>query len=101
MLVYFLQYVYPRRNLHAEEWRKAQLLSLVTTSATLLNPAQSPTIPCEYLSLDTMERWIILGFLLCHQHLNQQVAMDLFKMVCQKIEHPKIQFGNERIAVRK
>ena len=28
-----------------------------------------------------MERWIILGFLLCHQHLNQQVAMDLFKMV--------------------
>lgn len=78
-----LQYVYPRRNLHAEEWRKAQLLSLVTTSATLLNPAQSPTIPCEYLSLDTMERWIVLGFLLCHQHLNQQVAMDLFKMVCQ------------------
>uniref|UniRef100_A0A8B9LRA8 Nck-associated protein 1 n=1 Tax=Astyanax mexicanus TaxID=7994 RepID=A0A8B9LRA8_ASTMX len=54
-----LQMVYPRRNLSADQWRNAQLLSLISAPSTMLNPAQSDTMPCEYLSLDTMEKWIV------------------------------------------
>uniref|UniRef100_A0A8C4NIK5 NCK-associated protein 1 n=1 Tax=Eptatretus burgeri TaxID=7764 RepID=A0A8C4NIK5_EPTBU len=76
-----LSAVYPRRNLGAEQWRTAQLLSLISAPAGMINPAQSDTMPCEYLSLDTMDRWIIFGFLLCHGSLNSdQNALCLWKM---------------------
>lgn len=39
-----LQMVYPRRNLSAEQWRNAQLLSLISAPSTMLNPAQSDTV---------------------------------------------------------
>lgn len=39
-----LQVVYPRRNLSADQWRNAQLLSLISAPSTMLNPAQSDTV---------------------------------------------------------
>lgn len=54
-----LHHIFSMRNLPAEEWRKSQILSLVGNPAQMLNPAQTDVIQCEYLSLDTMERYII------------------------------------------
>lgn len=71
--------IYPRRNLSADQWRSAQMLSLVSNPNQLLNPAHTETIPCEYLSLETLERWIIFGFALCHPTLSQnQTANELW-----------------------
>ncbi|POI30968.1 hypothetical protein CIB84_005281 [Bambusicola thoracicus] len=79
-----LQMVYPRRNLSADQWRNAQLLSLISAPSTMLNPAQSDTMPCEYLSLDAMEKWIIFGFILCHGVLNSDAtALNLWKLALQ------------------
>uniref|UniRef100_A0ABI7Z5C9 Nck-associated protein 1 n=1 Tax=Felis catus TaxID=9685 RepID=A0ABI7Z5C9_FELCA len=79
-----LQMVYPRRNLSADQWRNAQLLSLISAPSTMLNPAQSDTMPCEYLSLDAMEKWIIFGFILCHGILNTDAtALNLWKLALQ------------------
>uniref|UniRef100_T1JIM6 Membrane-associated protein Hem n=1 Tax=Strigamia maritima TaxID=126957 RepID=T1JIM6_STRMM len=78
-----LHNVFPRRNLSAEQWRSAQMLSLVSNPSQMLNPAQTETMPCECLSLDVMERWIIFGFMLCHQRLSQQGALDLWSSALQ------------------
>ncbi|KAA8583486.1 hypothetical protein FQN60_014694 [Etheostoma spectabile] len=79
-----LQMVYPRRNLSADQWRNAQLLSLISAPSTMLNPAQSDTMPCEYLSLDAMEKWIVFGFILCHAVLNSDAAaLSLWKLALQ------------------
>ncbi|XP_064476565.1 membrane-associated protein Hem-like isoform X2 [Ornithodoros turicata] len=74
-----LQQVFPRRNLTADDWRKSQMLSLLVAPAQMLTPAQTETMPCEYLSLETMERWIIFGFLLIHPYLQQPPAQALFQ----------------------
>ena len=47
-----LQSIYPRRNLDADQWRSAQMLSLVSNPNQLLNPAHTETIPCKYHELD-------------------------------------------------
>ncbi|XP_068598431.1 nck-associated protein 1-like [Brachionichthys hirsutus] len=76
-----LKMVYPRRNLAAEQWRSAQLLSLLSAPAAMLDPACCDTMAFEYLSMEVMERWIIIGFLLCHSSLNSnQASQDLWKM---------------------
>uniref|UniRef100_A0A3B4UXM3 NCK associated protein 1 like n=1 Tax=Seriola dumerili TaxID=41447 RepID=A0A3B4UXM3_SERDU len=76
-----LKMLYPRRNLPAEQWRSAQLLSLLSAPATMLDPACCDTMACEYLSMEVMERWIIIGFLLCHSSLNtNQASQELWKM---------------------
>ncbi|KAM7422883.1 hypothetical protein PAMA_010764 [Pampus argenteus] len=76
-----LNMVYPRRNLPVEQWRSAQLLSLLSTPAAMLDPACCDTMACEYLSMEVMERWIIFGFLLCHTSLNtNQASQELWKM---------------------
>lgn len=67
-----LVHVFPRRNLSADDWRKNYLLSLIAQPNSMLTPSQTETIACEYLSLETMERWIIFGFLLIHPFVNQQ-----------------------------
>lgn len=54
-----LQNIYPRRNLEADTFRKKQMLSLTAQPGYLLIPARTDTTPCEFLSLDIMERWII------------------------------------------
>ncbi|XP_054709412.1 membrane-associated protein Hem-like [Uloborus diversus] len=74
-----LQQIFPRRNLTVEDWRKSQMLSLVASPSQMLNPAQTETMPCEYLSLDVMERWIIFGFTLIHQYLSQPPAQELYQ----------------------
>eukprot|EP00094_Tigriopus_californicus_P005705 TCALIF_05499-PA protein Name:"Similar to Hem Membrane-associated protein Hem (Drosophila melanogaster)" AED:0.06 eAED:0.06 QI:71/0.83/0.85/1/0.83/0.85/7/245/1120 len=66
-----LSSIYPRRNLSAEQWRSAQMLSLVSNPQHLLNPAHTDTIPCEYLSLETMESWIVFGLAVIHPLLTQ------------------------------
>ncbi|KAM9758995.1 nck-associated protein 1-like isoform 1-T1 [Menidia menidia] len=76
-----LKMIYPRRNLPAEQWRSAQLLSLISNPAAMMDPASCDTMACEYLSLDVMERWIIIGFLLCHTSLHvHQASQELWKM---------------------
>uniref|UniRef100_H9H7D3 NCK associated protein 1 like n=1 Tax=Monodelphis domestica TaxID=13616 RepID=H9H7D3_MONDO len=65
-----LHFLFTRRNQGAEQWRSAQLLSLISAPPTMINPASSDTMACEYLSLEVMERWILIGFLLCHGCLN-------------------------------
>uniref|UniRef100_A0A9J8C835 Nck-associated protein 1 n=1 Tax=Cyprinus carpio carpio TaxID=630221 RepID=A0A9J8C835_CYPCA len=41
-------------------------------------------MPCEYLSLDTMEKWIVFGFILCHAALNSDpAALSLWKLALQ------------------
>uniref|UniRef100_A0A2P2IAK1 Membrane-associated protein Hem-like n=1 Tax=Hirondellea gigas TaxID=1518452 RepID=A0A2P2IAK1_9CRUS len=73
-----LHSLYPRRNLTAEQWRAAQMLSLVSNPSHLLNPAQTDVMPCEYLSLDTLERWVIIGMVLAPQQLSQHQAREVF-----------------------
>ncbi|XP_063868003.1 membrane-associated protein Hem-like isoform X2 [Scylla paramamosain] len=75
--------LYGRRNLRADQWRAAQMLSLVSTSSQLLNPAQTDVMPCEYLSLDTMERWIILGYMLIPQTLQRSQALECWTQALQ------------------
>uniref|UniRef100_A0A3P8VLS4 NCK associated protein 1 like n=1 Tax=Cynoglossus semilaevis TaxID=244447 RepID=A0A3P8VLS4_CYNSE len=76
-----LKNVYPRRNMLAEQWRSAQLLSLLSAPATMLDPACCDTVACEYLPMEVMERWIIIGFLLCHSSLSSnQTSQELWKM---------------------
>ncbi|XP_075997106.1 nck-associated protein 1-like [Genypterus blacodes] len=76
-----LNMVYPRRNLPAEQWRSAQLLSLLSSPAAMLDPACCDTMACEYLSTEVMERWILISFMLCHSSLNNnQASQDLWKM---------------------
>lgn len=78
-----LQESFHLRNLPAEEWRKSQILSIVANPRDILTPAQTDPINTEYLSIDSMERYIIFGFLLIHQHLNQTPAHDLFSKALQ------------------
>lgn len=73
-----LHKIFTMRNLPAEEWRKSQILSLVSNPNSMLNPAQTDVIQCEYLSLDSMERYLYFGFLLIHGTLSQGPAQDLF-----------------------
>lgn len=76
-----LHLVYPRRNLTADQWRSAQLLSLLASPAAMLSPACCDTVACEYLSMEVMERWILIGFLLCHASLNTNAnSQSLWKM---------------------
>uniref|UniRef100_A0A8V5GWR2 Uncharacterized protein n=1 Tax=Melopsittacus undulatus TaxID=13146 RepID=A0A8V5GWR2_MELUD len=57
--------VYMRRSQDAEQWRREQILSLLSTPGDMLSPCTSDCMPCEFLPLEVMERWILLGFLLC------------------------------------
>ncbi|XP_076048024.1 nck associated protein 1 Hem isoform X3 [Oratosquilla oratoria] len=78
-----LHQLYPRRNLKADQWRAAQMLSLVNNPSQLLNPAQTDTMPCEYLSLDTLERWISLGYLLIPHTLQNPQVLDIWTQTLQ------------------
>ncbi|KAL0273323.1 UNVERIFIED_CONTAM: hypothetical protein PYX00_006016 [Menopon gallinae] len=73
-----LKNVYLSRNLSADKWRSDQRLSLVANPTQLLKPSQTDTMSCEYLSLESMERWIIFGFMLVHQALSQDAPNKLW-----------------------
>uniref|UniRef100_A0A672NU37 Nck-associated protein 1 n=1 Tax=Sinocyclocheilus grahami TaxID=75366 RepID=A0A672NU37_SINGR len=75
-----LQMVYPRRNLSADQWRNAQLLSLISAPSTMLNPAQSDTVRM----LPKRSVVIHVGFILCHAALNTDpAALSLWKLALQ------------------
>uniref|UniRef100_A0A7N6ASW9 Nck-associated protein 1 n=1 Tax=Anabas testudineus TaxID=64144 RepID=A0A7N6ASW9_ANATE len=76
-----LQMVYPRRNLSADQWRNAQLLSLISAPSTMLNPAQSDTVSMKRITL----KWLrLFGFILCHSVLNSDAAaLSLWKLALQ------------------
>ncbi|KAE8626857.1 hypothetical protein XENTR_v10006787 [Xenopus tropicalis] len=79
-----LRFLFCRRTQPADQWRGAQLLSLLSNPASMIDPSSSDTMPCEYLSVETMERWIVIGFLLSHGFLNTVPAsMELWKLALQ------------------
>ncbi len=51
--------VYISRNLTADQLRKQNVLSISNTPGTMLQPTLSGELPCEFLSLETMHRWIL------------------------------------------
>ena len=64
------QLIYQRRDLTADQWRSTHYLSIIAEPTKLMEPARSETVACEYLSIDTMQRWVVLGFLLIHQQVS-------------------------------
>ncbi|KAK5972294.1 Membrane associated protein Hem [Trichostrongylus colubriformis] len=76
--------VYLRRNITASTWRNAQILSLTANPHQILYAAQTDTIACEYLSLDVMDRWIVLCTTVCHSSLlNDKTIFNLWQMSLQ------------------
>ncbi|XP_009889908.1 PREDICTED: nck-associated protein 1-like, partial [Charadrius vociferus] len=79
-----LHFLFARRNQGAEQWRSDQLLSLLSTAGTMLSPASSDTMACEYLSLEVMERWILMGFLVCPGALGSSPqCLELWRLALQ------------------
>ncbi|KAL3842215.1 hypothetical protein ACJMK2_020254 [Sinanodonta woodiana] len=78
-----LHSLYLKKTLPAEQMRAMQVLSLLSEPAKIMNVPNSDLIQCEYLSQDTMERWIIFGMMLCHQYLQEAQLWDLWKVVLQ------------------
>uniref|UniRef100_A0A663EPG8 NCK associated protein 1 like n=1 Tax=Aquila chrysaetos chrysaetos TaxID=223781 RepID=A0A663EPG8_AQUCH len=79
-----LHFLFARRNQGAEQWRSDQLLSLLSTTGTMLSPASSDTMACEYLSLEVMERWILMGFLVCPGALGSSPqCLELWRLALQ------------------
>mgnify|MGYP001797121198 FL=1 len=62
----------------ADQWRSSQYLSILADAGKLMEPARSETMPCEYLSLDVMQRWVVLGFLLIHQQVRANSCTVFF-----------------------
>jgi len=54
-----LHMLYARRNASGEQMRQQQDLSLTSAPQNMLNPAQSDTVLCEYLSVEKMASWIL------------------------------------------
>ena len=48
-----------RRNLPAEQLRTQNVLSVSANPQMMLSPTLSNELPCEFLSLETMHRWIL------------------------------------------
>lgn len=61
--------IYLSRNVSADQWRTDQKLTLVGNPAVLLKPVLSDRMSCEYLSMDTMEKWVVFGVMLMHSVL--------------------------------
>ncbi|NXA43326.1 NCKPL protein, partial [Eudromia elegans] len=81
--------LFERRNQGAERWRSEQLLSLLSATGSMLSPVTSDAVsaPCEYLSLEVMERWILLGFLVCPGALAAAHCRGLWRLALQGSLH--------------
>ncbi|KAL4225584.1 Nck-associated protein 1 [Mactra antiquata] len=75
--------IYSKKTLPAEQMRAMQVLSLLAEPQKISTVPATTTIQCEYLSQDTLERWIIFGLMLCHQYLQEAKAWDLWKTALQ------------------
>ncbi|KAH9518845.1 Nck-associated protein 1 [Bulinus truncatus] len=78
-----LHKIYTVRNKSAEELRTFQVLTIFNESSKMASIPVTETIQCEYLSLETVERWIIYGTLVCHQGLSEAKLMDQWKLALQ------------------
>ncbi|GJQ81682.1 putative membrane-associated protein [Trypoxylus dichotomus] len=67
-----LDSIYLLRNVPADTWRAELKLSLVGNPGQLLKAILSERMSAEYLSLDTMERWIIFGLMMFPQNLQHE-----------------------------
>lgn len=63
--------IYVSRNVSAVKWREDQRLTLVGNPVMLLKPLQSDKTSCEFLSLETMEKWVVYSSLLLHTSLKE------------------------------
>lgn len=54
------------------------MLSLTSNQNQMLNPAQTDTLPCEYLSLDSFERWIICELIIFLRFVSKLIFIDPF-----------------------
>uniref|UniRef100_A0A8D0IV76 NCK associated protein 1 like n=2 Tax=Sus scrofa TaxID=9823 RepID=A0A8D0IV76_PIG len=73
-----LHFLFVRRNQGAEQWRSAQLLSLISTPPAMINPANSDTPSSALFYLP------VVGFLLCHGCLNSNnQCQKLWKLCLQ------------------
>lgn len=75
--------IYVRRNSTAEQWRQSQIVSIISAPLQMLNPATSDVPPVEYLSLETVQKWILFGYTLCHQQLAMPGVTDMWKVALQ------------------
>ncbi|CAG0885765.1 unnamed protein product [Darwinula stevensoni] len=88
-----LHQVYPKRNLSSEQLRSQGLLSVLRDANQMLTPSRNevvPNLPCEFLSVDVMDRWIICGYrscqiglVLCHQHILSPTFSELWTQALQ------------------
>ncbi|TMS37405.1 hypothetical protein L596_004342 [Steinernema carpocapsae] len=76
--------VYIRRNITAEAWRKAEMLSFTANPKQLLYTAVTEEISGEYLSLDVMDRWIVLCVTVCYSNaLNDPILYNMYQRALQ------------------
>lgn len=75
--------IYLRRNITAEQWRQSQIISIISVPVQMLNPVTSDVPPVEYLSLDTIQKWILFGYTLCHQQLAMPGVTDMWRVALQ------------------
>nr|XP_018671569.1 nck-associated protein 1 isoform X2 [Ciona intestinalis] len=77
--------IYPQRNSGADVWRSSSLFSVIATPAQMLNPAVTDKMQCEYISVESLERWIYFGYLLCHTSMvsSQEATAGLWRPVLQ------------------
>ena len=54
-----LQNIYLRRNVSGDQLRSQGTLSISQNPGTMLNPSYSNELSCEFVSLETMHRWIL------------------------------------------
>lgn len=79
-----LNMLYKRRNLGGEQMRQAQLLSLTNMPQQMLSPALSETVPCEYVSLEEMTRWILITCTLCPSQITAvATTLEIWRMCLQ------------------
>lgn len=58
-----LSKVYVSRNLTADQLRKQNVLSISSMPQAMLTPTLSGELPCEFLSLESMHRWILCKYI--------------------------------------
>ncbi|XP_031558221.1 nck-associated protein 1 homolog isoform X1 [Actinia tenebrosa] len=75
--------IFLRKSMTGEQWRQNQILSLISQPAGMLSPALSDVPAVEYLSMSTIQRWIMIGYTLCHQQLAMPGITDIWKMSLQ------------------
>ncbi|VDN96393.1 unnamed protein product [Rodentolepis nana] len=53
-----------RRTVRAQNWRDSLFLNILAEPSKITHTALSDQLPCELLSYEVMERWVVFGFLL-------------------------------------